>query len=470
MLLFAAIMILILWLIQIVFLEDFYKEIKIDDILSSGEVITESINNNDIDEIIVDISDNYEICVYIMDVQGKPLYSYDVLNNCIIHNMTYRDYSRLYNEAYTSESKQYLERYTIDANAMNEGRHPRARASNIPSMEGMIFASITTLSDGRDALILLNSVISPVEATINTLRVQLTYVTVIFLVLALLTAFIVSRIISKPIININSSAKELAKGNYDIKFNGQGYSEISELSDTLNYTAKELSKVDGLRKELIANVSHDLRTPLTMITGYSEVIRDIPGENTPENIQVIIDESNRLSILVNDLLDISKFESGVQVLNKEKFNLTLSIENIIKRYSKLISHNDYKINFENSSEIFVCADKSKIEQVVYNLINNAITYTGNDNKVVVKQTIKNDIVRIEIIDSGEGIKEEDLNNIWDRYYKVDKTHKRAQVGTGLGLSIVKNILDIHNGRYGVISKVNKGSNFWFELNIEEIVE
>lgn len=125
--------------------------------------------------------------------------------------------------------------------------------------------------------------------------------------LALIFAAIMSKKVSKPIIKINESAKELAKGNVAVHFDGEGYREITELNDTLNYAAEELSKVENLRRELIANVSHDLRTPLTMITGYAEVMRDIPGENTPENVQIIIDEANRLTSLVNDMLDISSF-------------------------------------------------------------------------------------------------------------------------------------------------------------------
>ena len=124
--------------------------------------------------------------------------------------------------------------------------------------------------------------------------------------------------------------QKLAKGKFNTEFNGKGYKEISELAETLNHTAKELAKTDVLQKELLANVSHDLRTPLTMITAYSEVMRDIPGENTPENVQVIIDETKRLTCLVNDLLDISKIQAGVTVLETKEFDITDSIQNIIE--------------------------------------------------------------------------------------------------------------------------------------------
>jgi len=286
------------------------------------------------------------------------------------------------------------------------------------------------------------------------------------LLLALLLALFISRRVSKPIININASAKELAKGNYDINFDTKGYREIAELANTLNFAAVELGKTENLRRELIANISHDLRTPLTMIIGYAEVIRDLPGENTPENLQVIIEESRRLSSLVNDVLDISKLQSGTQEINLTSYNLTESVTNIIKRFSKLTEQEGYKITYINDGDVFVKADELKISQVIYNLLNNAITYTGADKTITVRQRCDNGKVRIEVIDTGDGIEPEKLNDIWDRYYKVDKKHKRAQIGTGLGLSIVKAILEQHNEKYGVQSTVGHGCMFWFELKID----
>ena len=278
-------------------------------------------------------------------------------------------------------------------------------------------------------------------------------------------AFILSRKTSKPIEKLNESAKLLAQGNYDIDFSINGYREVEELGSTLNIAEVELSKVENLRRELLANISHDLRTPLTMITGYAEVMRDIPGEQTPENVQVIIDEATRLTTLVNDLLDISKLQSGVQTLNQEVYNFTQEVDEILKRYAKLIEQNQYSIDFEFDKEVKVFADKSKIDQVIYNLINNAVNYTGADKKVLIRQIANENTVRLEVTDTGVGIEPEQLKYIWDRYYKLDKNHKRAQIGTGLGLSIVRGVMELHNGKYGVISDVGRGSTFWFELNI-----
>jgi signal transduction histidine kinase len=202
-----------------------------------------------------------------------------------------------------------------------------------------------------------------------------------------------------------------------------------------------------------------------MISGYAEVMRDIPSENTPENLQVIIDETARLTSLVNDLLSVSKLQAGTQTMNIQRMNLTKAVSQTVDRYARFKEHNEFNIIFEYDDTVYINADEIRLLQVIYNLINNAINYTGIDKTVIVTQTVENDIVRISVKDSGEGIKEEDLPLIWDRYYKVDKIHKRAVIGTGLGLSIVKNVLLLHGSRFGVSSELHKGSTFWFEFKI-----
>ena len=194
-------------------------------------------------------------------------------------------------------------------------------------------------------------------------------------------------------------------------------------------------------------------------------MRDIPGENTPENIQIIIDETSRLSELVNDMLDISRIQAGTRKPEFQLFSITDTVRDTMRRYERLTMQDGYRIDFESNGDAQVFADRGMILQVIYNLINNAINYTGEDKCVSVKQDISDGHVRISVMDTGEGIPEEQLTLIWDRYYKIDKVHKRATVGTGLGLSIVKGILELHNAAYGVQSAIGQGSVFWFELDI-----
>lgn len=477
---FTAIMLVLLWTFQVVFLDDFYKSIKIREIRSAATNIAVHINDKDTSTLISDTAKNSEVCILVADLGGQTAYSADVLPDCVIHKMpTY-----MLNAAYELAQQnggEYLERFPRGerprdgifsdySGQAGTGRLNSDTAGHLNSsnrMESMIFAKIVTQKDGSELIILLNSTISPVSATVRTLRIQLTCITLVMLLLAAVLALLLSRRISKPIEKMNRSAKVLATGNYDVTFEGQGYREIAELGQTLTYAAEELSKVDSLRRELIANISHDLRTPLTMITGYSEVMRDLPGENTPENIQIVIDEARRLSTLVNDVLDISKLQSGTQQITPKRFNLTDAVEAIMGRYAKLTEQDGYTIRFEYDRRIWVDADELRISQVVYNLVNNAITYTGEDKTVIIRQTIgqgaMGETVRIDVIDSGEGIAADKLPYVWDRYYKVDKVHKRAAVGTGLGLSIVRSILDLHHAAYGVLSTEGEGSDFWFSL-------
>ena len=307
--------------------------------------------------------------------------------------------------------------------------------------------------------------ITPVDATVQTLRVQLIIITAVLLIISVITAFIISKNISDPIIRLTEESKKLPAGEFrfDISENHGGYKEIDQLGTTLQTANDEINKVDELRKELIANVSHDLRTPLTLISGYSEMMRDIPGEITPENLQNIIDETERLSGLVSDMLSISKIEAGMQALETQVFCFTDLVEEIRKRYQTMTEKNGFDIRFEYDIRVNVDADRSKLSQVIANLLNNAINYSTDDKRVLIRQTVTGDTIKLEVIDHGIGIPKDQLANIWDRYYRATENHKRDMVGTGLGLSIVKKLLGLHSARYGVESTLGKGSCFWFEI-------
>ncbi len=469
---FIAAIILLLWLFQIVFLNDFYKAIKVSEVKRSAESISNNIDNQNLEQLITSIAQDEQIAIIILDSKGEIYYNIDFSHDSLIKKMSLEELQSLYQKAVEANGN-YLEPFFRNDLLIQQYDPERfigpVSGYDMVIKESILYAKLTELSDGTELVIVLNSDITPLNSTVSTLRVQLIWITVILLIIAFILTIFISKKISNPIKIINNSAKALAKGKYDVVFDGSGYKEISELSETLNYAARELSKVEKLRRELIANISHDLRTPLTMITGYSEILRDLPDENTPENIQIIIDEANRLTALVNDLLDLSKLQSGMDSLNLSESNVSIMIKNTLERYQKLIEKEGYYITNIYEKEVIVYADQLKISQVLYNLINNAINYTGEDRVITIKQTIKGDIIRIEVTDTGEGIAKEEIAHIWERYYKTDTDHKRAVVGTGLGLSIVKNVLVAHSAEFGVESEEGKGSTFWFELPIRKIV-
>lgn len=446
---FTLIIVILLWAFQIALLGPFYQAIKTAEVKSTAELIQRRLEDSDLDIRVKKFSNDLGINILVTDELGTQYSAWKpTQRECLLENMTRSDLRAIFNEVNLQGGRK-LTTYTSPF-TYQDGTCP----------EVILYAEIARTASGWNRMILIESEITPVDATVETLQVQLICVTAVMIALGGLLAYFIARSISRPVAAVNEAAKELAKGNYEIRFAAGGSREVGELAQTLNYAAEELSKVEGLRRELLANVSHDLRTPLTMIRGYSEVMRDLPGENTPENVQIIIDETERLTNLVNDLLDLSRLESGAISLERTSFNLTESIRAILRRYDKLA---DYSFPFEAEEDVFVTADELKISQVIYNLVNNAITYAGEDKTVTLCQVVESGKVRISVTDTGEGIPQDKLKDIWERYYKLDKEHKRAQVGTGLGLSIVKNILELHGGAYGVESEEGKGSTFWFEL-------
>ena len=497
---------MVLWLVQICYLDVFYKMIKTSEAKSvtaeAIHILQEKDDEDDISEEIDELSAENGMAILVTDAKGNIFYNAEYIATSKLNTMPTHILVMCYEKAKNEGGFTKLEfegsiNKTFGENAMpqmpmnqaqsafgdngDEGslqeemlKEPGFGGQFIQNhgqdlIESVIYVNIVQVEE-QEYLLLVNSQLTPVDATVQTLRIELVWITIVMVCLSLVIALLISRQISKSFIKINDSAKEMTKGNYDVVFEGNDYLEIAELSDTLNTMAVELNKNESFRRELIANVSHDLRTPLTMIIAYAEVMRDLPGENSPENVQVVIDEAERLTNLVNDMLDISKLQAGVMQMNASVYNLTESIQSVFARYNKLKEQDGYTINFIYDKKVIIEADEYKIFQVIYNLVNNAINYTGEDKAVMIRQKIINDIVRIEVEDSGEGIEPEAIPYVWDRYYKVDKTHKRAIMGTGLGLSIVKNILELHHARYGVESVVGEGSTFWFELAYKEIEE
>ncbi|HCT64252.1 MAG TPA: two-component sensor histidine kinase [Lachnospiraceae bacterium] len=486
---FVGAVLILLWLFQVSFLDSFYRRIKIKEMHESAKIISQNYGSEGFAEKISSYSYDKGMSVEIITDDGQIIFSEGDLHNFTMQRYTVQErineFERVKAAGGTDQSFQDIRKpinpFDTEQNGVqltedfqkditNETTQNHIednfdhRGSEYNDVKNLVYSEIVQTADG-EIMIMLNTLLTPIGSTTEILKVELSYITLILMAFSVILAYVIFRQISKPIIKTNDNAKELANANYDVQFAQDGYKEIAQLNETLSYAAQELSKTEKLQRELLSNISHDLRTPLTLITGYAEVMRDIPGENTPENVQVIIDEGRRLSDLVTDILDISKLQAAVSELDLYKISLTKKIESVLTRYNKLKEQDGYIIEFIKDEEAFVMADEIKLLQVLYNLINNAINYTGADKKVIIKQTVENNHVKIEIIDTGEGIEKENIPFIWDRYFKVEKNHKRAKVGTGLGLSIVKNILELHNATFGVESEVGMGSCFWFEMEI-----
>ncbi len=309
-------------------------------------------------------------------------------------------------------------------------------------------------------------------------RSLLTYFIIVGVVVILITimvSYTISQKLTSGLKNLSSTAVQFSKGDFDVNFANAEYSELADLSDTLNSVRDEVKKSGDLQHEIIANVSHDLKTPLTMIKAYASMIREISGDNPEKrdkHLQVIIDEADRLTGLVNDVLNVSKVTATLDEIKFKVFNLTDFLYGIINKFDYLQETQGYKFMVDIDSNIYTRADEEKIGQVIYNLLGNAVNYTGEDKTVYVslKKSLTEERVRFTVKDTGKGIQEKDKVEIWNRYYRVKENHSRPLKGTGLGLNIVKIILENHTFDFGVDSEIGKGSSFWvdFPLVSEEI--
>lgn len=459
--LFAAGLMLVLWFLQIFFLNNYYstmKEESIDRAISS--IAVEYQNSNDEEQFLKkmdSIAESNEMYTYLETPDG-----YDAFPE---KNWGSKTQSLVYLEERESARKELLSKDNID-------NYVSFKTVKPDSENKILVYAIKLSSTHEDKGVLFLYCITPlypVDGTISILTDQLIYITIISLALAFLISFYLATRISNPISNIDASAKKLAKGKYGITFSESSYTEIDDLADTLTRTSIELEKADNLQRDMIANVSHDLRTPLTMIKSYAEMIKDLSGDDPDKrnsHLKVIIDEADRLNQLVEDLLRLSRMQGGAIKLNKKIFNLKETVKTLLQPYSILEEQEGIYVYFVcKEKHLFVVGDEEKIKQVVSNLVNNAVKFVGTDNTIIVNLKRRGGKAYCEVIDHGVGIPQAELDHIWERYYKVSQNGVRPAKGTGFGLSICKEILTLHHLRFGVSSELGRGTTFWFEMNI-----
>ncbi len=315
-----------------------------------------------------------------------------------------------------------------------------------------------------DVLDINNETYVTVKGTIMTMF----WISIGGLIGCMFLSLLLSYVLSKPIYKLSIAAKRVADGEKNVNFKIDGYTEIKELSESLTTMSQQMTQADALKRDLMANVSHDLRTPLTIIKAYAEMIKDVSGDNKEKRDQhctIIVSEADRLTSLVQDILDLSKIEaSGAQIMTMADVNISDLTAGVVEKFQYLVEKEEYFITSEIEEGLTVYADEKRLEQVVYNLIANAINYTGEDHKVAIRlfKTPKNK-VRFEVTDTGKGISDEDKIKVWQRYYRTSNSAKRQPKGTGLGLTIVKTILEAHHAKIGINSVLGEGSTFYFEL-------
>ncbi len=446
---FTVLIVGLVWIFQLVFMETYYRNAKTNEMIEYGDIITVAVNSNSEIESPVKECRDRGVYVYIFSIDEKADIS-------ILYKSVETNDFLLFTDAANSLIKDDADNYIGTYRPKNFGGH-----------EGIYYIS-KLFYKGENAYLLLTCSHSELVDVLGVMHVVLALITALVLLISFVLAWYFSSKLSKPIGEMSLTAKQWAKGDNAAVFEvGKSYTEITELADALNYAKAEVSRTGELQRDLLANVSHDLKTPLTMIKAYAEMIKDISGDNKEKrekHTQVIIDEADRLTMLVNDILNLSKLQSSVDDLVLTEINLSELTERVIGRFSEFVENKGYKIEAGIAPDLITVADEKKVEQVIYNLLGNSINYTGEDMTVKVYLTAENDKILLEIIDSGKGISKEAMDTIWERYYRFSETNTRPVKGTGLGLSIVKAILDNHKLEYGVRSKKNCGSNFYVKFN------
>lgn len=504
--LFAAIVIGMIWVLQVFFLNNYYENSRISSTTKLANHIAEKYQVSGIDENVLseleDLANEYDTEILIEQSDNVPIYvtKYNYQQVKLPFYIEQRDMIKQY---LTSTGK--LSSYTFIKEMEPSGV---SASSNVSKT--LAYGRYLTNNEDEVSYLFLFTPLYPVSSTITILRNQLIYVTIITLFLALIFAVLVTIRITRPINDMRKSAVRLADGEYGVDFRGRHYSELVDLGYTLNKMSHELQKTEQLRKDLMANVSHDLRTPLTMIKSYAEMIRDLSGDNPEKrgkHLSVIIDETDRLNILVNDVFTLSKMQAGVADLQLRNFNISSAVEELISTYDLKFEQDDYDFHKEIQPDIIINGDESKLQQVIANFMTNAMKYCGEDKYIGVtlrildaaegtittagntRVALDTDLssagsiaekkrksekaknsgaskwVFFSVTDHGSGISEDEKDAVWEKYYRASNNYMRTS-GTGLGLAIAKESLKAHNAKYGVESTLGEGSTFWFCLPIE----
>ena len=443
---FSLFILIFLFFFQVIFINTFYEWTKTRTIKNLAQDILVTENDTSLYEKLDRVSYSENVCIELTNSNGDNLYS-TYSSNCNLRSKAIK--RNFINSNKKTKTYNLVNNFTRAKSIMNA-----TRLSN-------------------NLYIFISTSLIPLDSTINIIEQQLIIVSIVVLLLSIVVAYFISKRLSNPIIRISKAAKLISKGKLKTNFDsGSDIKELIDLTDALNDMKEELSKTEELQKDLMANVSHDLKTPLTMIKAYAELILDInidDKEKCKSNLNIIIEEVNRLNDLVNDILALTKVENDLDKLDISSFDLIKLIKRIVKQHNIYVIKDGYSIEFihDNIDKLMINADKKKIEQVIYNLLNNALNYTGNDKKVIIKVVEDEKDYTIMVIDSGKGIDKKEIDHIFDRYYRSKKNHKRYVYGTGLGLSIVKNILLLHNYEYGVKSTKNKGTTFYFKIKKDD---
>jgi len=460
----VIVLITVIWLLLIVFLQNFYEFSKESQTKKTQKqyisILENAQNMGEAYDQIIELSHKSDNFVEIYDYNKKLIYSplmYVSNNELFSRRVSVNDVVTTYSMPSVIKSM--------------EDNGQKSHTLKLKSHKNNYISTIVLINtfenNGLSYYIASRASLIPVHETSLIFNRFFMIIILVLLIMSLLVSFVFAEFVTKPISRISFAAKQVAQGNYNIILPSTGREdEMSTLTDDFNNMTREIAKADSVRKDLLANISHELKTPLTMIRGYAETIRDLTGEN-PEKRQkqldIIIDESERLSTLITNVLDLSQLQAGKIELKNEKINLSTLIEGLMERYD-IFRDEGYEFDIYIEPNLCSMGDYSRLEQVICNLIDNAVNHSTM-KKLIKIRLEKRDCAYFSVTNFGDVIDKENINHIWDRYYRIDKSGQRRVTGTGIGLSIVKEILNAHNYVFGVTSELENGTNFWIKFPI-----
>ena len=456
-LIMTVVLIAVMWIVGLVFFPTGYTLLQKSGLQKAGEALRENFVSYELEgrqfkKYVDDFSRDQSCSVFIFsyDSAGKIVANY---SSTIGVGLNAAGINESVETWFVGEIKEENKNYTFDSFSTEEIKYDSI----------VVYGTKTTVA-ATTYYIYISSTTPSFSLSGFSLTTVLLVLTIVLLTAGFFVAYIVSGYASNPIkklANEVSARKEGGAGGLE----ASGFAEIDELKDAFDKAMTEVESNNRFRRDLLANVSHDMRTPLTMIQAYAEMIRDISGgnkEKSAKNAATIIAETVRLNSLINEVMELSKLEAGVVEINRRNFDFTEKVKEVIDRFMGLNEARGFNISADIQKGLFADGDPDNIDRVLYNLIGNAINYTGDNKKVTVVCKKVGDKIETHIIDSGKGIAKEDLPAVWDKYYRLVQD-KRRVMGSGLGLSIVKTVLDLHAVEYGVISELGVGSDFYFCL-------
>lgn len=467
---FAALILGALWLLQTVFLQSFYDGMAIQNTQRLAEKIVGQVDSDDFEEQLDAWASEGSMLIFLTDREGGILYSTDE------HSAVYQKKdagrsggSNPYREQDGPLSWQEGARHNLPSDypgfleCLEESSTGQAGYKSVDGNAYIYGQVLPESSRWGQAVLYMSTPLGGAGAAVGILRVQLLWVTLASLALASVLAWLVARQFARPVAAITRQARNLPDGNTEAPYEAGFCKELDEVSRALTETAETLRNLENARRELLANVSHDLRTPLTMIKGYAEMVREISWndeEKREQDLGIITREADRLTTLVNDILEYSAAQSQEPELTR--VDLSRLAKEAVEQVAPLAQQNGLKIVSDIASGVQVPADEKHMSRVLCNLLDNGLRYT--QSKLTVRVKAQEGTVRAEVRDDGPGIPPEELPLVWERYFTSKQRGGRGS--SGLGLAITKELLTAQKARFGVSSQVGDGTAFWFEMPLE----